>query len=790
MAWVSPGPSQVHPALGRRELLGVAGVAGLWALPLDPALASGGSTAGKYSTIPSAKRRFFGRVRQGIFQFLEMGKAIEKGDLKDPAVDSFYAKSIIKQIGGESMKNCAFSACVTKEKRTSRWLDFKTASDLLGSAFRYDASDVNDYLPQVRIIRAYAKKVEKLQIAITAGNVQEAQTLYTKAKLDLSKYTPLVELLPLDSEDYTHDWETLPKVWCQGTFCVCNPYKTPTETLNDLNEAVNANLNEGIQKFTLQCFETSSALATANSFAAPVDDGHIHRSYLHTSKRCLIVGCGASASPAELATARSEVEELQRRLKESELRRDALQAQLKASSSSPRSFDGPTLRCGGGCEETPTSGTAGGTEKPSAQTGADSPVKPSAAERAEAPDSPAKPLLLASGQVAPAAEAEAASAVDETVGVAGSQPAEVAGSAPSEEAVPASPGDKLPLQDCPKDDFLAPSLSPPLLAQEDNAAEPLILASDHKDVASADWDMPMKAPTPSFKTACSPGLSGTLSESGKFLATVAEKAATCEKEPEEENKVPEMQQPALPGVVEEEPAKSRKGDAEDDEISNRTDARYDAMNGKFDALDEVKAVSILLAAPAEEIPVVDASYIDDSSAADKESSHEETSCTPREIKEAEDEANTNKPTTTSLDSTASTCTPGAAHAAAARTSSCSQCYLEANNLFLDPTDSQKYCESCWTEYYGQHPARGEALPLVHVEVAELWLEDILSQAWAECILPGWPPPLAHSGYMFLDDGEGEAWSTIQVRCRRDIVGPHAREQTNSDRPYQGELLAG
>ncbi|CAE8582934.1 unnamed protein product [Polarella glacialis] len=220
MAWVSPGPSQVHPALGRRELLGVAGVAGLWALPLDPALASGGSTAGKYSTIPSAKRRFFGRVRQGIFQFLEMGKAIEKGDLKDPAVDSFYAKSIIKQIGGESMKNCAFSACVTKEKRTSRWLDFKTASDLLGSAFRYDASDVNDYLPQVRIIRAYAKKVEKLQIAITAGNVQEAQTLYTKAKLDLSKYTPLVELLPLDSEDYTHDWETLPKVWCQGTFCV------------------------------------------------------------------------------------------------------------------------------------------------------------------------------------------------------------------------------------------------------------------------------------------------------------------------------------------------------------------------------------------------------------------------------------------------------------------------------------------------------------------------------------------------------------------------------------------
>ena len=78
-------------------------------------------------------------------------------------------------------------SCITKEKRTSRWLDFKTATDLLvglgeheksgtceAGAFRYDASEVPESLPGVKVIRSFAKKVTKMEEAIEAGNVKEA----------------------------------------------------------------------------------------------------------------------------------------------------------------------------------------------------------------------------------------------------------------------------------------------------------------------------------------------------------------------------------------------------------------------------------------------------------------------------------------------------------------------------------------------------------------------------------------------------------------------------------------
>jgi len=207
--------------MARRVALG--GLAtGMWGMQsgVQPVFASGGATAGKYSTIPSAKRRFYGRVRQGIYQFLQMEPAVMKGDLKDPLITEFFAKTIIKVVGGIKEKGCDWNECISKEKRTSRWNDFKAASDLLASAFRYDASDVNDYLPQVRIIRAMHKKVAKIQKAIEAGDVATVQQLYKNCKMDLNKYTPMVELAQLDSPDYTHEWDTRPEVWCQGSFCV------------------------------------------------------------------------------------------------------------------------------------------------------------------------------------------------------------------------------------------------------------------------------------------------------------------------------------------------------------------------------------------------------------------------------------------------------------------------------------------------------------------------------------------------------------------------------------------
>jgi len=211
--------------LGRRGALSGAVLGGLFvATAPEEALASGGSTAGKYSTIPSAKRRFYGRVRQGLYQFLLMEKPIMAGNLQDPVIEDFFAKTLIKDTrdGGKKIdKQCGFGAdCEVKVKRTSRWLDWKVASDLLASAFRYDANDVNDYLPQVKLIRAAHKKIDKMKTALENGDAATAQTLFKKIKGELNKYTYMVELEPLESEDYTHPWDTLPEVWCQGSFCI------------------------------------------------------------------------------------------------------------------------------------------------------------------------------------------------------------------------------------------------------------------------------------------------------------------------------------------------------------------------------------------------------------------------------------------------------------------------------------------------------------------------------------------------------------------------------------------
>lgn len=206
---------------GRRALLQTAALAGLMGLP-EVASASGGSTAGKYSTIPSAKRRFYGRVRQGIYQFLLLEKPISEGDLSNPVIQDFFAKNVVKNKGGGKKPGCNWDeeTCTVKERRTSRWNDFKAAADLLASAFRYDAGDVNDYLPQVKLIRGYAKKIEKMKTAIDNGDAAQAQTLFASCKVDLSRYLPMVELEPIDSTDYTHEWDTRPQVWCQGNFCV------------------------------------------------------------------------------------------------------------------------------------------------------------------------------------------------------------------------------------------------------------------------------------------------------------------------------------------------------------------------------------------------------------------------------------------------------------------------------------------------------------------------------------------------------------------------------------------
>merc|ERR1740136_5556 len=51
---------------------------------------SGGATAGKYTTIPIAKRRYYGRVQEAVHEFLEMGPAMLKKDMTDPLIQHFF----------------------------------------------------------------------------------------------------------------------------------------------------------------------------------------------------------------------------------------------------------------------------------------------------------------------------------------------------------------------------------------------------------------------------------------------------------------------------------------------------------------------------------------------------------------------------------------------------------------------------------------------------------------------------------------------------------------------------
>jgi serine/threonine protein kinase len=145
-----------------------------------------------------------------------------------------------------------------------------------------------------------------------------------------------------------------------------------------------------------------------------------------------------------------------------------------------------------------------------------------------------------------------------------------------------------------------------------------------------------------------------------------------------------------------------------------------------------------------------------------------------------------------LHSDASTCPPAPAIWPPATTitkPACHQCKVDNVELFYDSSDGNRYCQGCWIEYYGSNS--GVTLPLVPVEVVQTYREDALKRAWKECPLQGWPPrassPLRRPGR----ETGGDSWSKINVRVRRDVVGPHSREHSDMSRmlPVGGEVLA-
>lgn len=119
--------------------------------PTLEAKASGGATAGKYTTIPIAKRRYYGRVQQAVHEFLDMGPVVVKADMTAPIVQTFFDPQGVvvvpakrKDVNGQCTKKGG--DCRGQEIRDSRYNDMKASMYLLGNAFRTDQQKPPDRL--------------------------------------------------------------------------------------------------------------------------------------------------------------------------------------------------------------------------------------------------------------------------------------------------------------------------------------------------------------------------------------------------------------------------------------------------------------------------------------------------------------------------------------------------------------------------------------------------------------------------------------------------------------------
>lgn len=176
-----------------------------------------GATAGKYTTIPIAKRRYYGRVQEAVHEFLLMGPAVVKGDLTDPTVQDFF--DVTKTVVVEGKKKDINGVCTKKDgdcKSTdifdSRYNDMKTSMYLLGNAFRINQQKAPDNLPTVQAAKKFFKTMnlfERKVLKNPSSNDKAATGLYAEALDQLDVFLDLVELPPTESGHYDKEFSTL-----------------------------------------------------------------------------------------------------------------------------------------------------------------------------------------------------------------------------------------------------------------------------------------------------------------------------------------------------------------------------------------------------------------------------------------------------------------------------------------------------------------------------------------------------------------------------------------------------
>jgi len=202
----------------RRKQLGMWTLLGALTLGSPSSVsAGGGSTAGKYSSQPIAKRRYYGKVSNSIYRYLSMGDSIVTGDFKTPAVEAFFGQTITSK-----KKNNKRT-----EKKSSQWITMQKSMYLLGNAFRFDSSMPPDRVQQVQDAKAFFAEMEALQIAMNKGKTEEANKRYAQATEKLNKYLNGVELPPTyyrkkgESQTfYSRPFEEAAELLCEGSFCI------------------------------------------------------------------------------------------------------------------------------------------------------------------------------------------------------------------------------------------------------------------------------------------------------------------------------------------------------------------------------------------------------------------------------------------------------------------------------------------------------------------------------------------------------------------------------------------
>lgn len=169
------------------------------------------------STIPIAKRRYYGRVQEAVHEFLELGPAIVKGDMNAPLVQTFFDPQGVvvveakrKDVNGQCTKKGG--DCRGVQVRDSRWNDMKASMYLLGNAFRINQTKAPDNLPTVQAAKAFFKLIDQVEKRVRKNPKQNdttSQQLYLESLDILDKYLDLVELPPIESGHYEQEFSTL-----------------------------------------------------------------------------------------------------------------------------------------------------------------------------------------------------------------------------------------------------------------------------------------------------------------------------------------------------------------------------------------------------------------------------------------------------------------------------------------------------------------------------------------------------------------------------------------------------